>query len=93
MKTQIFSELKYIKPFAVQIWCGESKPDPLNDYLEQFVSELNDLMENGMQINGKHITVLFRCFICDSPARSFVKGEFEFLEFVVEFIHHSFDCV
>lgn len=66
--------MKYIKPFVVQIWCGEGKPSELNDYLRQFVSEMDDLMKNGININGFHVTILFRCCVCDSPARAFVKG-------------------
>lgn len=33
-------------------------------------------MKNGIFINGHKINILFRCCICDSPARSFVKGSY-----------------
>lgn len=66
--------MKYIKPFAVQIWCGESKPTDLNEYLGKFVSEMEILMENGLNINDHHVTICFRFCVCDSPARAFIKG-------------------
>lgn len=85
----IFAELKYIKPFVVQIWCGESKPEPLNEYLEQFVAEFDDLMQNGIEVNGKKVTISFRCCICDSPARSFVKGDLKFSDCAKKIIYSS----
>lgn len=59
---------------VVSVWCGDSKPSSLNDYLEPFVRELDDLMENGLIVNGRQIVILFRCFIADTPARAFIKG-------------------
>lgn len=77
-------EMKYIKPFAVQIWSGESKPSVLNEFLAEFVSEMKRLMTNGLDVNGHHINIFFRCCICDSPARAFVKGTVCF--------NHRFGC-
>lgn len=65
-----------IKPFVVAIWCGEGKPTCVNEYIAQFVDELNALVLNGILINENHINVLIRCFICDTPARAFLKGVF-----------------
>lgn len=59
---------------VVCVWCGDSKPNNLNDYLNSFVRELDDLMKNGLIVNEKRIDVLFRCFIADTPARAFIKG-------------------
>ncbi|VEN43614.1 unnamed protein product [Callosobruchus maculatus] len=58
---------------ASAIYYGESKP-PLALYLKQFVEELKDLTSNGLYFNGKRICVKIRCFICDTQARSFIKG-------------------
>lgn len=65
-----------IEPMIVAIWCGNSKPTILNDYLGPFVNELNEILQNSIFINGFKITVKVRCFICDTPARSYIKGEF-----------------
>lgn len=66
--------LPQIKPMVISVWCGESKPNDLSEYLDLFVTELDFLLSNGIYINGKRIIILLRCFICDTPARSFIKG-------------------
>lgn len=64
-----------IQPMVVAIWCGPtSKPSNCNEYLRKFVTELNELLEQGLLINDHHINVSFRCFLCDTPARAFIKG-------------------
>jgi hypothetical protein len=59
--------------FAIGIFCGNSKPSPLANYLKPFVKELKDLMQSGTYYNGKLFTVSVRCFVCDMPARSYLK--------------------
>lgn len=63
-----------INPFVISIWCGESKPSNLNNYLNLFVAELNNVLMNGVCINNHQIKVHDRCFICDKPALAFIKG-------------------
>lgn len=60
----------------MSIWYGTGKPDPVNDFLRPFVNELKHLIANGISINGKKILIKIRCFICDTPARSLLKGCF-----------------
>lgn len=69
-----FEDLPQIKPVVVAIWHGKNKPMDMNEYLAPFVSELKNLVENGLQIKGKKVGVAIRSFICDSPARASVKG-------------------
>lgn len=59
---------------AISVWCGESKPKNLNDFLRPFVTELHNLLLDGLRINQKQISIKIRAFICDTPARSFIKG-------------------
>lgn len=59
--------------FAVAIFCGKSKP-PLNDFFAEFVNELQNLTESGLNVDNKIITVNVRSFCCDTPARAFVKN-------------------
>lgn len=61
-------------PFVVAIYYGSSKP-PVNDFLRPFVDELLLLFNNGLEINGKTYEIVLKCFICDTPARCFVKGK------------------
>lgn len=63
-----------IKPMVIAIWCGEGKPTDLIGFLDPFVNELNDLLRDGILINDHKISIFVRCFICDTPARAFIKG-------------------
>lgn len=63
-----------VKPMVVSIWCGRAKPI-LNEFLNPFVSELNDILLRGIEINGYKLKVFIKCFLCDSPARAFLKGK------------------
>lgn len=67
-------DMPNIRPIVISIWCGIQKPNNLDEYLSPFVNELNSLLENGIIVNGYHICIEIRCFICDSPARAFLKG-------------------
>lgn len=46
-----------------------------NTYKNEFVrmDELNEILINGLHINDYILKVTCRCFICDSPARAFIK--------------------
>lgn len=62
-----------ISPLIVAIFYGQSKP-PVNDFLNDFVNEMKHLIENGIDLNGKHFAIGIGNFVCDSPARAFIKG-------------------
>lgn len=63
-----------IQPMIIAIWYGGSKPGNLTEYFQLFVTEMKDILKNGIVINNYRINVRIRCFICDTLARSFVKG-------------------
>lgn len=67
---------------VVGIWYGRSKPI-LNEYIEQFVAELHLLLEAGLSINGHLLDIRFGAVICDTPARSLLKG----ILFIYDFCH------
>jgi len=56
------------------VFCGESKPKDINEYLNLFISELSSLISSGFVYKSNHYEVKVRAFICDSPARAFVLG-------------------
>jgi len=60
-------------PFVVGLFCGTAKPPVC--FLNEFVSELQQLMENGMSLGTGmiHVHIKLHSFVCDAPARSFVK--------------------
>lgn len=59
--------------FQVALFCGQSKPQNVSLYLADFLNEYLELQERHILFNQKifHITITF--FICDAPARSFLK--------------------
>lgn len=61
------------KPFVIGVFCGKTKPLDLDQYLCDFVEEVARL-QNGFEVAGKTFTLKIDCFICDSPARSFLKN-------------------
>lgn len=63
-----------IEPMVIGIYCGEGKPPTPDEFLTPFVNELLTILNNGIIINGYKINIHIRCFICDTPVRSFIKG-------------------
>lgn len=41
-----------------------------------FVAEMETILDIGIIINGHHVKVNFGLVICDTPARSLMKGRF-----------------
>lgn len=58
---------------ACGIWSGESKP-VLNEFLKPLITELKEILANGIIFNFHHITVEMGNILADSPARSLIKG-------------------
>ena len=56
------------------VFDGTSNPASMEEFLQSFIAELNDLFSNGFHCRGVHFTVSEDIrFICDSPARADVK--------------------
>jgi hypothetical protein len=68
-----------IPPFIVGIYAGYKKPSDLNLYLAKFMDEIQELIEHGLEVTHQNIKniikVQIRCFVCDAPARAFIKGK------------------
>lgn len=71
---KVYHDLDVYKPFVVSIYCGSSKPENLNQYLHKFVEEINILQRDGLYISNNLVKPYIKCFICDTPARSFLKA-------------------
>lgn len=52
---------------------GYAKPTSVNAYLDEFITECEQLIENGFYYRGKQYKVNINAVICDTPARSYVK--------------------
>lgn len=72
------------RPFVIGIYFGIGKPKNLNTYLEDFINEMETLLRDGiyLQNSGRRYTVRIRCFICDSPARAYIKGTYLYMSCV-----------
>lgn len=66
---------KKINPMTIAVYSGQGKP-PLEPFLQQFVTELNKLLIHGITINTFLIKVYIKLFVCDTPARNYILGNF-----------------
>lgn len=61
------------EPFIITVYCGKSDPQNIEEYLEKYVNELEDLFHNGYEYEGNNYEVIIRNYILDAPARAFIK--------------------
>lgn len=65
---------KTCEPFIINIYFGtKSKPSTLEQFLEEFIKEMEEFFTNGFEFNGYVYDVFIHNFICDAALRSFVK--------------------
>lgn len=57
-------------PFVIGLYLGKQKPSDVNSFLEDFVSEFNEL-KSEMKNNNKSLKI--HSFVCDAPAKSYIK--------------------
>ncbi|KAF0748558.1 Uncharacterized protein FWK35_00020988 [Aphis craccivora] len=74
--SQFWPILGYIRPlqnlvFPIGIYWGHEKPKDSNEFLRDFVNEVNTLMRFGININGTNKQVEIDGFSLDAPAKSF----------------------
>lgn len=74
-------EFPKLSPMIIAVWHGETKP-LVNEYIMRLVTELKDILSTGVFINSKHIIVKLGAVICDTPARSLMKGIHVFFKFI-----------
>lgn len=60
-------------PFVVAVFCGVHKPNSVEDFLEDFLAEYTELQRKQITVNGHKIHVHIKAFVCDAPARAFLK--------------------
>lgn len=61
------------QPFVVGLFCGNSKPLNTEDFLHDFVEEAAQLTRDGFINQGTTYNFKIKAFICDTPARAFIK--------------------
>uniref|UniRef100_A0A182MMX1 Uncharacterized protein n=1 Tax=Anopheles culicifacies TaxID=139723 RepID=A0A182MMX1_9DIPT len=60
---------------VVGVYCGSSKPDNVEGFLRPLVTEMNQLMDDGIIINDHSFGVCFNAFIANASARAFISGK------------------
>ncbi|XP_011155246.1 uncharacterized protein LOC105192669 [Harpegnathos saltator] len=60
-------------PFTVALYYGDTKPGNVDEYMNDFIEEINLLQKNGIVVDKKKYTVQLLHIICDIPARKFLK--------------------
>ena len=60
-------------PFAVGIYYGTGKPYNANEYLNDLDIEMGHIRKDGLEFRGHRYNVKINGFLCDLPARSFIK--------------------
>lgn len=60
--------------FIVGLYCGRKKPSSLDSYLKDFVDEIQQLVSNGIMLNETCYPVKMTSFVCDAPARAYLKN-------------------
>ncbi|XP_066932759.1 uncharacterized protein [Clytia hemisphaerica] len=59
--------------FIIAIFHGYSKPDSVEEFLNDFILEATDILQNGLLLRDEFYPFSIKCFICDAPARAFMK--------------------
>lgn len=63
----------YCIQIFIKICSGNKKPYDVNKFLDEFVNEINFLHCDGLILGGNQFHIFVKAFICDRPARSFIK--------------------
>ena len=70
----IVKECNFTSPITVGLYGGNCKPVDLCAYLSDFVTEMQLLLSDGIALGSIKRTVTIHSFVCDAPARSFLKS-------------------
>lgn len=61
------------QPFIIGAFCGSTKPLNVNEFLSDFIMEASTLHSSGLNLGDHCFKFQIQCFICDAPARAFIK--------------------
>lgn len=59
-------------PFLIGAFHGYQKPPAAEVFLQYFIEEAIDLIQNGYSHNNINRKFIIDCFICDAPARAYI---------------------
>ena len=61
-------------PFLVALFCGNGKPNSLDDFMSSFFDEYDCLSSLGYGHGNERYIIKIEAFSCDMPARQFLKN-------------------
>jgi len=64
----------YTEPFIIGVYHGFQKPKCCNTFMKYFKDDCLEIFRTGIVEYDKKITVRLNVFICDAPAKAFIKG-------------------
>jgi len=62
------------KVIPVGIFHRYQKPESLEQYLNPFIDDILEVIEDGLNVNGSLIKLEISNIMCDSPAKAFILG-------------------
>ena len=69
----ILGQFNNLDVFVIALFYGPSKPSSIDEYLHDFLEELDKLQSDGISYKEQKLPVHLKCFCCDAPARCFLK--------------------
>lgn len=60
-------------PFIIAVYRGPTDPKKVHEFLKKYCDELKELLQNGFTVDGQVFEVQIRYYMCDAPARAFLK--------------------
>lgn len=60
------------KVFIVGSYYGKPKPEDSNEFLQDFVNDLYNLINIGVAFNNTYFKVILKALICDTPPKSYI---------------------
>lgn len=70
---KVFHKNYISKPVVIAIYGGDSKPDSVDEYLNDFIAEATELIKTGVNLHNTKYNFKIFCIIADSPARAYIK--------------------
>jgi len=72
----VVCSINSLPPMIVGLYVGTSKPASVNEFLADFVTEMEELQAIGFAVKNDSPAkpVILRGFVCDAPARAFIKN-------------------
>ncbi|KAJ8935705.1 hypothetical protein NQ314_012682 [Rhamnusium bicolor] len=60
-------------PFTIAVYCGSGKPDPIDIFLKDFITEAKKFKCDGLVFQNYRYDFDIHFFICDTPARAYLR--------------------